>query len=321
MECNHCGERQGPLSACSRCKMVSYCGRAHQQADFDAHKRACKALTSAHQKVEQEKTHLRAMEDEFMAPEDLFETQVGRFWGIYETRPYMRARAAAIDALMKIGTKRAVGEALADVLDCLRLCRSDNLGLRDRAPAMFLRLGKVQECYDFVKWWATCDPHGTYDWGDMELPYLSIEGADMAEDLPFGEYDSLSHVAGAAMVKFILVDAITSAMAVDGFNLPAEARERIKQFLPVSDFVERVTNPAATVRRLKTQLKRCFQLVTKANANFWPGLVNPASLLSLPPPQYFSRGDTNEARMTLEDMLPLWMEVDGAMAYVRSELK
>jgi hypothetical protein len=47
--------------------------------------------------------------------------------------------------------------------DMQRLRRSDNLGLRDMMPAIMLRLDLDQECYDFVKWWVTCDPDGNYD--------------------------------------------------------------------------------------------------------------------------------------------------------------
>jgi hypothetical protein len=33
-------------------------------------------------------------------------------------------------------------------MDMLRLCRRDTLEVRDHNPALFLRLGKDQECYD-----------------------------------------------------------------------------------------------------------------------------------------------------------------------------
>lgn len=44
-----------------------------------------------------------------------------------------------------------------------------------------LRPGRNQDAYDFVKWWAACDP-GRYDWGDMELPYVVTKDVDVLED-------------------------------------------------------------------------------------------------------------------------------------------
>jgi len=36
----------------------------------------------------------------------------------------------------------------------------------------------MQEAYDLIKWWETCDPDGHYDWGDLSLPYLTIKGKE-----------------------------------------------------------------------------------------------------------------------------------------------
>lgn len=60
--------------------------------------------------------------------EDCFdEDSIGIFWGIIETRPYMRARHGEILALMDLGRYR---EAMENCEDLLRLCHSDNLGIR-----------------------------------------------------------------------------------------------------------------------------------------------------------------------------------------------
>jgi hypothetical protein len=48
-------------------------------------------------------------------------------------------------------------------------------------PSLMLRPGRNQDAYDFVKWWAACDP-GRYDWGDMELPYVVTKDVDVLED-------------------------------------------------------------------------------------------------------------------------------------------
>jgi len=70
-----------------------------------------------------------------------FDICAGRFWGIVETRPYMRARGALIRDLDAMNTPESTAAALHHLLDCLYLNRGDNQGLRGIAPALFLRLG------------------------------------------------------------------------------------------------------------------------------------------------------------------------------------
>lgn len=90
--------------------------------------------------------------------------------------------------------------------DMLRLCRGDNMGLRDSVPAMMLRLDLDQECYDFVKWWATCDQDNDYDWGNTTLPHLNIRGADVFEEPDFID-SGLNHIIALLLLKLkLLVD-------------------------------------------------------------------------------------------------------------------
>ncbi|KXG45905.1 uncharacterized protein PGRI_047610 [Penicillium griseofulvum] len=73
-------------------------------------------------------------------------------------------------------------QAQLDILmENLRLCRGDNLGSREVIPGLMIRLHQDQECYDFLKWWATTGQKDDYDWGDDTLPYLDIENANPLE--------------------------------------------------------------------------------------------------------------------------------------------
>ncbi len=58
---------------------------------------------------------------------EMFEQAVGEFWGILETRPYMRARAGLAELLWLFGERR---KAIAHLQDMLRLNPNDNQGLR-----------------------------------------------------------------------------------------------------------------------------------------------------------------------------------------------
>jgi hypothetical protein len=137
--------------------MVRYCCREHQLAHFPDHKSNCKELKQVIAKMDDEKAMLlvdRSVTDpdDMFYTGDPFENCVGHFWGILETRPYMRARGQVIRVLEEIGSHTSLTAAVAHIMDCLRLCRSDNMGLRDLVPALLLRLNRDQECYDFIKW-------------------------------------------------------------------------------------------------------------------------------------------------------------------------
>jgi len=60
--------------------------------------------------------------------EVFFKENEGHFWGLTETRPYMRAKAYLADTLWGLGRE---DEAIAHYQDCLRLNPNDNQGIRD----------------------------------------------------------------------------------------------------------------------------------------------------------------------------------------------
>ncbi len=60
--------------------------------------------------------------------EKFFKENEGHFWGMTETRPYMRAKAYLADTLWGLGREE---EAIAQYQDCLRLNPNDNQGVRD----------------------------------------------------------------------------------------------------------------------------------------------------------------------------------------------
>ena len=68
--------------------------------------------------------------------------QAGEFWGILETRPYMRARAGLAEALWAVGEQEA---ALTHFRELLRLNPGDNQGNRYRLLALLLETGRDQE--------------------------------------------------------------------------------------------------------------------------------------------------------------------------------
>jgi tetratricopeptide (TPR) repeat protein len=69
---------------------------------------------------------------------EAFVREVGHFWGLIETRPYMRARFDLAQALWAEGRRQ---EAIANAWDLLRLNPNDNQGVRDVLLAWLFELG------------------------------------------------------------------------------------------------------------------------------------------------------------------------------------
>lgn len=67
-----------------------------------------------------------------------FVDDVGHFWGILETRPYMRARAGLGQALRVLGKK---DQSIAHYREMLRLNPNDNQGIRYLLAAGLLEIG------------------------------------------------------------------------------------------------------------------------------------------------------------------------------------
>ncbi len=59
----------------------------------------------------------------------------GHFWGMHETRPYLRAKAQLADILWAMGRE---DEAITHFEDCIRLNPNDNQGIRDALLASYL---------------------------------------------------------------------------------------------------------------------------------------------------------------------------------------
>ena len=72
---------------------------------------------------------------------DTFEHDAGRFWGLLQTRPYMRARAGLAQALWALGER---GDAIDHYRDMLRLNPNDNQGIRYLLAESWQEMG----CYD-----------------------------------------------------------------------------------------------------------------------------------------------------------------------------
>ena len=148
----------------------------------------------------------------------------------------MRARRHMVYTMLDAfggpgGRQETVEEALGHLLDVLRLSSVDDMGVRDTAPGLYIRLNKDQVAYDFMKWYAL---NNQEHWRDDTLPYLNIKNADVFEDpldiWVVGLSHSSAHVAAVLLIKVRLLLDLQAAQnarrALQG-SIPAEIIEII----------------------------------------------------------------------------------------------
>jgi tetratricopeptide (TPR) repeat protein len=82
---------------------------------------------------------------------EAFEQEVGRFWGILETRPYMRARLGLALSLWTAGRR---DEAVKHLLDMLRLNPGDNQGVRYTLAGFLLFLDRDNDLAQLLQQYA-----------------------------------------------------------------------------------------------------------------------------------------------------------------------
>eukprot|EP01032_Pedospumella_encystans_P007763 gene7763-9271_t len=243
----------------------------------------------------------------------------------------MRRRHDHFSLLAEIGTYPAIQEALVQGRDMLRLCRSDNMGVRNRMIPLFLRLGSfkgMQDCYDFVKWWYTCDPDGRYDWANTSLPYLNISGADMLEPLYpqlVGKYGDLHFSVGVAVIKMLLLFQLNEFFAQ--FNALLLSTRATSSFVHnfrgnhgILGTVIAFLRPGypcfanRSITQLRTLQGTLHQQVhtllehaeMHQNQRIWKALVNPAKVLRAPIPSYMSFGSAEEVIEVVTQFLPFF---------------
>lgn len=76
-----------------------------------------------------------------------FKEDVGHFWGLLETRPYMRARAGLAACLWELAERE---EAVTHYRDLLRLNPNDNQGVRYTLLGCLLALGRDDEAGELL---------------------------------------------------------------------------------------------------------------------------------------------------------------------------
>lgn len=310
-----------------------HCSREHQQSNYSDHKPACSAVVRKQRILDDEEEKLRLEPgDDFQMPPRPFETSVGHFWGILGTRDYMRARFAVVDELGDINTYDAVQKQLEHARDMLRLCRSDNMGIRDMVPSLLLRLNLDQECYDFIKWWCTTGQDSQYGWGNTDLGYLDVQNADPFEPVSglVPRFSDLGMMNTLALLKIrLLLDlvALTNSTDIPALQvIPPEIFDTIRSHVPRSPIVSQNRallqryDHTADIRELEAQVSQLYAHIHKTNPHCWGLLLDPGILFDKETrPSSYSPGNFQEAQVMLGYSYAAWAETPGALAIIRDK--
>ncbi|TMW67639.1 hypothetical protein Poli38472_011259 [Pythium oligandrum] len=270
-----------------------------------------------------EETNLRHYPGGGLLPAgNVFETGVGYYWGIHGTRDFMRAKYGYLTALLEFDTDVAVAKALDEALDYIRLNISDSVGVRAHASALYLRLGRIQECYDFIKGCAKQYAEGS---NDEEEPrrHLKVRDADLTEPVDiFPEFYSLPHLSALTFIKFhvaqALMDIANSQEA--SANLPAAVEDTVTAFLPFCELAAASPNPKELQKRVAAQAKEAFKKAHMHNKYFWADNLDPTVVMRQPNPPYISDDTVDEVRSCLGYIFSLWHSSPGALEFVRRNL-
>ena len=102
--------------------------------------------------------------------EKLFEEGKGYFWGMLETRPYMRARSQLALSLMEAGR---LEESIAEHEAMLELNPNDNQGVRYGLLSLYLMVKRLDGAARMFEQYDECDFSTVFAWGYVLERFLS----------------------------------------------------------------------------------------------------------------------------------------------------
>lgn len=231
----------------------------------------------------------------------------------------MRASHALVEAILKIPTYDAVVAALAQVMDCLRLCWGRQYGCERLCSALLLHLGRDQECYDFVKWYATTGNKSNYDWGNMDEPFLDVRDTDVLESAEYMciKYLDLNRIVSMALLK------VKSLRAVRAGSEGLEMLKSSQTFKEIEDKHKQNASGDSdhehveVIKVLRSHMDMLYQAIYRENTHFWGALINPGRNVEIRP-EFYCKGSTQEMQMVLQKYYNACKETPGAIEVTKA---
>ena len=106
---------------------------------------------------------------------DFFAENKGHFWGMLETRPYMRAKKGLVDELLN--ARRPI-EAMRHLEEMLELCPGDNMGARFDLMETYLMTDHLEQALDLLNRYPE-EAGAIWNWSAV-LIYYSLRDFDAA---------------------------------------------------------------------------------------------------------------------------------------------
>jgi hypothetical protein len=237
--------------------------------------------------------------------------------------------------IAQINTVASVKIQLDRVMGLLCIGLTEDAGMRDIPPALLLRLGRWQECYGLLKWYAAPTTESPYLWKDAEYVVRRTKDADIFEPVDVFLYDPNSSAPGAhhtfahhvflALLKICLLlelQKMDSTAVVLRKRLPQELVDLVLGY--VGDNPAISTEPRAMqydarirlVNELSVQILTVYKHVDHLNAHFWGALLNPDIHLRARPSSC-RPGSVEEARVVHLRTHREWILTPGAMDYIK----
>lgn len=334
--CFKCFEKPfSPLLRCSRCKIAWYCGSKCQKAHYKSiHGEVCKQVACMIERVEELEIPLRAvatLDLSFnMQIENLFETQVGCFWGLTETRKYLCARQSLSEVywILTYGheVKEIYEKALFHNLELMRLCIGDDLDARYHTPFILLNLNRDDDAYTFIRYWMRLHSgeriqeeeirkrHSQSCEGDWIYPReTNCRYRDIFDEIPHYDerFHSLAFLMALAIIKLRIVAAHDAASRSVDLALQTSYGPSIHEVR--SQLIEMLVGCNVHVEDQRRQVKRLFDLIHQNNPSMLPSILNPRPMKVQPPPESRSIGHPSEVYEVLKNCHRGFVRVPGGV--------
>ncbi|KAL8733097.1 MAG: hypothetical protein Q9166_002289 [cf. Caloplaca sp. 2 TL-2023] len=243
----------------------------------------------------------------------------------------MEARYTLVQTLLLVQSYAAVEEAHKHVYAMLFLRARDDRCLRFLLPALSLRLGRDQDCYDRCKWWAVTASKEGHDLGNPTLPFLDIQNANVLEPLPRNLLEesgsgNLGHTVAMTILKAKLLYDVTALhnSTILRQKLPQEILNLVRKELMEHSILSRnravmnAVHQTPIIRALEKQVQNLYLAVWKQNKHYWPGLFDPEIHMKARPATIdLIPGSVEQMQLVLQHTFDTWLEAPVALDMIR----
>ncbi|KAK3308390.1 uncharacterized protein B0T15DRAFT_550439 [Chaetomium strumarium] len=299
------------------CNTYYYCGASTRPPTGQRTKEPASSSRTPRKRWETAESRLRARDP------DCLETHAGKL-------------CTASSGSAPSWRRQGIEDGLKVYLKLLHLNHTDQQDVRDIVPPLYIRPGRDQEAYDFLKYWGLRDN----DLGDKDQPFLRIKNADAYEGVEIWDHEilPLAQAINVLLIKIRLLIGIRSVQrmkawkASQGEDVAAMSGAQVLDWLRddlgpfCGDIFERAPevlgDDALLDEKLSAVADQIIALlwaIKRYNVYFIAMLLNPEEKDFGSERTGFHRpGSETEARLAFMRTYSAWCETDGAIQRLRN---